>query len=258
MAEPIIRFRADPEVIQSGESATLRWHVENVQAVYLFCEGERWREHGVVGDGELQVSPSDTTTYCLRVHKADDTIEVRKRTIQVQAQAQAIAQTGRRFSADRVEIEPGECVTFRWRADGIKAIYFFAEGERWQDHGVVGEGEQQACPSQTTTYCLRIVNRDDSVDVHQIPIQVVARAELPTFSADRAEVHRGECVNLQWHVEGVKAVYFCMEGENWQDHGVAGEGRQEVCPSQTTTYCLRVIKTDDSVEIHYIGITVKG
>jgi len=101
------------------------------------------------------------------VIKTDDTVEVRKRTIQVQAQAQAIAQTGRMFSADRVEIRPGECVTFRWRVDGIKAIYFFAEGERWEDHGVAGEGEQQVCPSQTATYCLRIVNRDDSVDVAQ-------------------------------------------------------------------------------------------
>ena len=67
MAEPIIRFRADPEVIQPGESATLRWHVENVQAVYFFTEGERWREHGVVGDGEQQVSPSQTTTYYNRI-----------------------------------------------------------------------------------------------------------------------------------------------------------------------------------------------
>jgi hypothetical protein len=47
-----------------------------------------------------------------------------------------------------------------------------------------------------------------------------------------------------------------MEGEPWQDHGVVGEGGEQVCPSQTTTYCLRVVKADDSVEIHYIGITV--
>ena len=257
MAEPIIRFRADREVIQAGESVNLRWHVENVREVYFFTEGERWREHGVVGDGEQQVSPAQTTTYCLRVLKPDDTVEVRKRTIQVQALSQA-APASEMFSVDRVEIRPGECVTFRWRVDGIKAIYFHAEGERWEDHGVVGEGEQQVCPSQTTTYCLRIVKRDDSVDVHKIPIQVYAEAGRPAFSADRAAVRPGECVNLHWHVEGVKAVYFFMEGEPWQDHGVAGEGGQQVCPSQTATYCLRVVKADDSVEIHYIGITVKG
>jgi len=258
MAEPVIRFRADREVIQPGESAVLRWHVENVRAVYFFTEGERWREHGVVGDGEQQVSPSQTTTYCLRVQKNDDSVEVRKRTIQVQAQAQEAAPSSEMFAVDRVEIRPGECVTFRWRVDGIKAIYFFAEGEGWQDHGVVGEGEQVVCPSQTTTYRLRIVRRDDSVDVRKIPIQVNSQAGVPTFSADRASVRPGECVNFRWHVEGVKAVYFHMDGEGWQNHGVAGEGGQQVCPSQTATYCLRVVKADDSVEIHYIGITVKG
>ena len=257
MAEPIIRFRADREVIQPGESAILRWHVENVSAVYFFTEGERWREHGVVGDGEQQVSPAQTTTYCLRVIKQDDSVEVRKRTIQVQAPVQAPAPSSQMFSADRVEIRPGECVTFRWRVEGVKEVYFFAEGTGWQGHGVVGEGEQQVCPSQTTTYRLRIVKRDDSVDVHKITIQVNAAAGWPTFSADRASVRRGECANLRWHVEGVKAVYFHMEGEDWQSHGVAGDGGQQVCPSQTTTYCLRVVKADDSVEIHYIGITVK-
>jgi len=258
MAEPVIRFRADREVIQPGESATLRWHVENVQAVYFFTEGERWREHGVVGDGEQQVSPSQTTTYCLRVHKADDTVEVRKRTIQVQAPAQAAAPSSEMFSVDRAEIRPGECVTFRWRVEGVKEVYFFAEGTGWQGHGVVGEGEQQVCPSQTTTYRLRIVNRDDTVAVHKITIQVNPEVGLPTFSADKASVRPGECVTFRWHVEGVKAVYFYPESAGWQDHGVVGEGEQQVCPSQSTTYCLRVLKADNSVEIHYIGITVKG
>ena len=83
MAEPIIRFRADRDVIQPGESATLRWHVENVQAVYFFTEGERWREHGVVGDGEQQVSPAQTTTYCLRVINRDDSLEIHYLTVQM-------------------------------------------------------------------------------------------------------------------------------------------------------------------------------
>ena len=63
---------------------------------------------------------------------------------------------------------------------------------------------------------------------------------------------------FRWHVEGVQAVYFFPEGQRWQDHGVVGVGEQQVCPTQTTTYCLRVIKRDDSVEIHYITVQVKG
>ncbi len=167
---PIIRFTADRTLIQPGETVTFRWHVEGVQAVYFYAEGERWREHGAVGEGQNQVCLSQTTTYCLRVIKRDDSVEVRK--IAVQVQPQPSSQISQMFSVDRTDIQPGECVTFRWRVEGVKAVYFHAEGQRWQDHGVVGAGEQQVCPSQTTTYCLRVINRDDSLEIHYLTVQV--------------------------------------------------------------------------------------
>lgn len=256
---PIIRFSADRTSIQAGECATLRWRVEGVQAVYFFAEGERWREHGVVGKGEQQVCPPQTTTYCLRVIKRDGSVEVRKITIQVQPQVGA--QVGHIFSVDRTSIQPGECVTFRWHVEGVKEVYFYPEGERPRDHGVVGVGEQQVCPSQTTTYCLRVVKRDDSVDVHKIAVQVQAPTGsqvVQVFSVDRTEIRPGECVTFRWRVEGVKAVYFHPEGQPWQDHGVVGVGEQRVCPAQTTSYCLRVVTRDDSLENHYITVQVRG
>jgi hypothetical protein len=59
-------------------------------------------------------------------------------------------------------------------------------------------------------------------------------------------------------VEGVKAEYFFAEGARGQDHGVVGVGKQQVCPSQTTTYCLRMVKADNSVVIHCITVNVRG
>ena len=256
---PIIHFSADRTLIRPGECATLRWHVEGVREVYFFAEGQGWQGHGVVGEGEQQVCPSQTTTYRLRVIKRDGSKEVRK--IAVQVQAQTGSQVVQIFSADRVEIRPGECVTFRWRVEGVKAVYFFPEGERWADHGVVGVGEQEVCPSQTTTYRLRVIKRDDSVEVHKIAVQVQAQTGsqfVQMFSVDRVEIRPGECVTFRWRVEGVKAVYLHPEGQRWQDHGVVGVGEQQVCPSQTTTYCLRVIKRDDSLETHYITVQVRG
>ena len=138
---PIIHFSADRTVVQPGECATLRWHVEGVKEVYVFAEDQGWQGHGVVGEGEQQVCPSQTTTYRLRVIKRDGSKEVRK--IAVQVQAQTGSQVVQIFSADRVEIRPGECVTFRWRVEGVKAVYVIPEGERWADQGVVGVGEQQ-------------------------------------------------------------------------------------------------------------------
>jgi len=257
---PVIRFKADRTSIQPGECVTFRWRVEGVKEVYFFAEGQGWQGHGVVGVGEQHVCPSQTTTYRLRVIKRNDSVEVRKITIAVGAQSSS--EVTQMFTVDRVAIQPGECVTFRWHVEGVKEVYFFAEGQGWLGHGVVGVGEQQVCPSQTTTYRLRVVKRDDSVEVHTLTVQV-GSAVTQMFSVDRAEIKPGQCVIFRWRVEGVKAVYFHAEGQPWQDHGVVGVGEQQVCPSQTTTYCLRVVKRDDSLEIHYITVqvgepTVKG
>lgn len=47
----------------------------------------------------------------------------------------------------------------------------------------------------------------------------------------------------------MKAVY--LEGE-----GVPGHDMQQVCPSHTKTYTLRVVKMDDTVEVRHITITI--
>jgi len=343
---PIIEFSGDPAVIEPGGSATLRWRVEGVRAVYFYPEGERWQDHGVVGGGEQQVQPTQTTTYCLRVQMPDDSVEVHK--IRILVQAHQDTATVRLFAADRLSIGAGESVTFRWNVEGVKAVYFFAEGQPWKEHGVVGVGEQKVSPAQTTAYRLRVLRRDDSVEVRSIAIQVRHREEIEAvedfsvdraairpgepvmfhwrvrrakgvyfhpegvpwqghavepvsgerlclpqtethclrvvqadgsvevrkltvqvqplpesdvvklFAVDRDHIRAGECVNFRWRVEGVKAVYFHNEERSWQDRGVAGAGEAQRCPPKTTTYCLRVIKRDDSIEVHGITIQVQA
>jgi hypothetical protein len=72
---PAIHFAAGAESVHSGGCTWLRWEVEHVREVYL--DGE-----GVVGRGERQVCPTESTTYELEVILADgtstsETIEVR-------------------------------------------------------------------------------------------------------------------------------------------------------------------------------------
>ncbi len=253
MAQPSITFTADRLAIRPGESATLRWEVEGVKEVYFFADGEDWHGHGVAGVDQRQVQPGRTTSYVLRVVQTDDRVVLRGVEILVQEQTRSpLAQV---FSVDRTEIRPGECVTFRWQIEGIKAIYFYAEGERWQDHGVAGVAEQQACPDRTTTYRLRIVKADDSVEERALTVRV--QSSTPLIWVDRTAIGPGECTTFHWHVEGIKAIYFYAEGQPWQDHGVAGVADWPVCPARTTTYLLRVVKADDSVEIHAIEVAVR-
>ncbi len=254
MAEstPSITFKADRNLIRPGESVTIRWQVEGVKEVYFFVDGEDWRGHGVAGVDERQVQPAQTTNYALRVVKVDD--EVVLRGVEILVQEGVRSTFSDMFSVDRSDIQSGECVTFRWHVEGIKAIYFYAEGQRWQDHGVAGVAERQVCPSQTTTYRLRIVKTDDSVEERGIVVQVRAGSRI--FSVDRAWIRPGECVTFRWHAEGIKAIYFYAENQPWEDFGVAGVAEQQVCLDATSTYCLRVVKADDAVEVHYITVTV--
>ena len=70
------------------------------------------------------------------------------------------------------------------------------------------------------------------------------------LSADRTSIQPGECVTLTWYVQGGFGVE--LDGEQ-----VAGEGQQQVCPHETTTYTLRVDTgerlAEESVEIQMAG-----
>ncbi|MEO8396308.1 MAG: LysM domain-containing protein, partial [Chloroflexota bacterium] len=56
----------------------------------------------------------------------------------------------------------------------------------------------------------------------------------PNLRADSMTVYQGECTNIYWDVDNIKAVYF--EGQ-----GVAGHGSQQECLRKPTTYTLLVI-----------------
>lgn len=258
MAEPtaFVNFAADRTLIRPGETATIRWHVEGVKEVYFFAEGQDWQGRGVAGLAELQVSPNRTTRYLLRVVRRDDSVEVRG--IEVSVQALSTSAHVQMFSVDKPEIQPGECATFRWHVEGVKAVYFCAAGENWQEHGVAGVAERQVCPSQTTPYRLRLVRPDDVVEEREITVKVQATvwAINRAFAVDRVLIRPGECVTFRWRVEGIREIYFYREDQPWQQHGVAGVAEQRLCLAATTTYCLRVVRLDNTLEIHYITVVV--
>lgn len=75
--EAQVSFTVDDDEIERGECTTLRWSVENVQAVYL--DGE-----GVTGQGERKVCPESTTTYTLEVRLLDGSTQSYGKTVEVE------------------------------------------------------------------------------------------------------------------------------------------------------------------------------
>lgn len=119
--------------------------------------------------------------------------------------ATATPVTGIQFTVDRTQIRQGECVVFSWNVQNAKAVYFYALGQPWQQNGVAGTGQRTECPPVTTTYELRVVRPDNSTVVQQITINVqpTSAPQIVRFTVQpEAQVAAGQCVNLQWEVQG--------------------------------------------------------
>jgi len=78
-----ISFSADRTTINQGECTTLRWSVENVQAVWVYPQGQSFQNFPRTGQGSEQVCPPVTTTYEMRVQMRDGSIQFRTVTVNV-------------------------------------------------------------------------------------------------------------------------------------------------------------------------------
>ena len=71
------------------------------------------------------------------------------------------------------------------------------------------------------------------------------------FRADRTVINAGESTTMRWDVECVREVYF-------QGQPVTGHESREVSPAGTTTYTLRVVRTDGGSEERQVTVSVTG
>jgi polar amino acid transport system substrate-binding protein len=151
------------------------------------------------------------------------------------------------FTVNTTNIQAGQCVVFQWNVTNAQAVYFYAEGQNWQDHGVAGQGSQTECPPTTTTYYLRVVGRDGSVQTREITIYVTPAAGAPTitrFSANPpGPINLGQCTNLDWVVQGtVSNVQLSRNGVIlWNNAPVSGNLQD--CPTNAGTMAYQLQAT---------------
>lgn len=78
-----LSLTADRTTINQGECTTIRWSVENVQAVWVYPQGQPFQQFPRVGQGSEQVCPPVTTTYEMRVQMRDGSVQFRTVTVNV-------------------------------------------------------------------------------------------------------------------------------------------------------------------------------
>ena len=137
------------------------------------------------------------------------------------------------FSADRTRIKAGERVVFTWKVENVKAVYFYAQGEPWEENGVPGHGSREVWPPRTTVYELRVLHRDNRVEIRQIRIdveQVVGAPVINRFTVDPHQIEVGQCVDIRWEVQGSvdRVKLLRNNGALWD--GAPASGMFQDCP----------------------------
>ncbi len=238
-----ITFTASPAPIVAGQCTNLTWATTNARELYI-------NDVPQAGSGTKQECPTVTTTYTLRLVRLDGTTDQRQITVEVFGATGGTGGTGAfavTFTSTATSITAGQCVTLNWTTSGVKEVYY-------QSVGVPGTGSRQECPGASTTYVLRVVKMDNSVDQRQITVTVggtgggTGGASI-TFNSTATSITSGQCVTLSWSVSGVQAVYY-------QGVGVTGDGSRQECPVATSTYTLSVTKLDGSSEQRQITVVV--
>lgn len=91
------------------------------------------------------------------------------------------------FGADRTNINQGECTTLRWSVQNIQAVWVYPLGEQFERFPRTGQGSEQVCPPTTTTYEMRVLQRDGTVIFRQVTVNVSGAAPDP-LAGSRWEV----------------------------------------------------------------------
>ncbi|MCA9948660.1 MAG: META domain-containing protein, partial [Anaerolineales bacterium] len=94
------------------------------------------------------------------------------------------------------------------------------------------------------------------------PTPIPAPTATPTpqisFTADQTSIQQGQCTTLRWSVENIQAVWVYPQGERFDRFPRTGQGSEQVCPTSTTTYEMRVLLRDGSTVIRQVTVNVTG
>ena len=150
------------------------------------------------------------------------------------------------FRVDRNNILQGECVNFTWNVQGARSVFFYAQGEAWQNSPVPPQSSRQVCPPSSTTYFLRVVRNDGNVEERQIAVTVRPNVNAPTiaqFVAAPPQLTVGQCVQLQWDVQGsVTRVTISNQFRVIWDNAPA-RGNTQDCTGAPTTIEYKLVAT---------------
>lgn len=142
---PDVILVASPLEVSRGEDVAVSWSARQAKAAYFYRAGQAWREHPVEINGSAILHPQDTTTYELRVVKWDDTVEIRRITIEIIPFDPPKIRVFRFDPGDLIEL--GQCVDITWRITGrVNTVTILRDGVLYWS-GAAESGSTWDCPA---------------------------------------------------------------------------------------------------------------
>ena len=234
--QPVIgEFSTLQETVIRGQCTRLQWSgVENALLISLSDVGR------VGTSGQVDVCLDASKTYTLRATGAGGPVE-ESVTITVQEPSGPTIEYLRVIPSI---ISPGDCAQLEW---GKVENATSAEIEPGIG-GVGTPGEQEVCPTTTTTYSLSAQDASGT-SVAQTTLLVSSGTEpkpvISYFTANPANIQTGECTTLDWG----KVDYATSVSIDRNIGGVASPDSREVCPGATTTYLMTATGPGGTTEV---------
>ena len=151
------------------------------------------------------------------------------------------------FTVNQTNITAGQCVTFNWNVQNVKAVYFYPQGADMTQYGVAGQGSSVQCPTQTTTYNLTVIYSNGASETRSITIYVtpapVGAPVINLFTVTPPQIQPGQCVNVQWDVAGsVTQIVLTRGGTTiWANAPV--RSTMQDCPPGTGSVTYTLVAT---------------
>lgn len=219
-APRILRFTANPNVINAGQASTLVWEVEGAQTVEITGVGT------VPSQGTSSVSPTSTMMYRLtatnRSGQVSETV-----TVQVRSSAPTFVSC----QVTPSNISAGEAATLRWEATGANQVNISGLGT----FGAMGS--QVVTPTSTTTYVLTA--RGESGETACTATVNLTQTGVPrvlNFGANPTQISSGGNSQLCYTVENATEITISPSVPGFD--ATRNSACLQVSPTTTTTYVL--------------------
>ena len=257
----ITRFGAEPDEIESGESVTLSWVIEDAQSASI-----------AGGDFSYTIPEEDLAQGSVEVDA------LTQETVFVLTASQGIDQATKRvvvsirervdlpmisvFAPDEPRVIEGERVTLNWETEGGESgeitggasPYTIPEAE-------LDSGSTTFDVTQETTFTLRVTNsQGSSTSNATITVVPADPPVIESFEADADTIAQGSDVILSWQISGADSVIVSSTaGGNVFESSTRAEaasGSVTVAPAVTTTYTLSAVNSAGATLSDPVTVTV--